>query len=142
MQSVRESAETSLEGMHHRNSGTWNLSLPFAIDATEAKTYDVKCSENGYMLEKVVVTPYQLVTHLKEPAESRESHIVVFDQNGEMLNWNKGREIATFSRYKLEADTLYIYVFDNMDDWMTMHKSADMNHEVTKEAVLFAEVNL
>ena len=43
---------------------------------------------------------------------------------------------------KLEADTLYIYVFDNMDDWMTMHKSADMNHEVTKEAVLFVEVNL
>ena len=51
-------------------------------------------------------------------------------------------EISKFSIDDVEINKLYIYVFDNFDSWVTMHKSGNMNHEVSKEAKLFAEVSM
>ena len=128
-------------GIAHRIEGEWNLSLPFSADTEDTKTVEVNYSEDGITLDKVVATPYQLAIFTELPEEDI-IHIVAFNQDGEMLNWQRGMEISKFSIDDVEINKLYIYVFDNFDSWVVMHKSGNMNHEVSKEAKLFAEVSM
>lgn len=127
-------------GIAHRIEGEWNLSLPFSVDTKDTKTVEVDYSENEIVLDKVVVTPYQLAVFTELPEADRIVHVVAFNQDGEMLEWQNGMNISRFSIDGVNVDKLYIYVFDNFDSWMTIHKSGDMYHEVSKEAKLFTEV--
>lgn len=133
---------TEENGIAHRIEGEWKVTLPFNVDTEDTKTVEVNYSENEIVLDKVVVTPYQLAIFTELAEVDSIAHVVVFNQDGEMLEWQNGMEISKFSIDGEEINKLYIYVFDDFDLWMTMHKSGDMNHEVSKEAKLFAEVSI
>lgn len=126
----------------HRIEGEWNLSLPFIMDTENTKTIEVNHSENGYTLENVVVTPYQIATFVELPDPEQNANVVVFNQDGEMLQWCRGKQIATFSYEDMEIRSIYIYVFSNWDAWVSIHKGQDLNNEVLKEAMFSAQVTI
>lgn len=137
-----------VNGISHRIEGEWSLSLPFSVDVDDKNTVEVNYSKNGYKLEKVVVTPYQVAAFLELPEEWKETYVVAFNQEGEKLEWHgdlnaDGNElVANFAVQELVDDSVIIYVFDDMDLWLNVHKSADMNHESVQEAVFSAEVRI
>ena len=65
---------------------------------------------------------------------------ICFDQDGEMLY--PGMEIAgaaTFAVQGKEIKTLYVFIFDNFDDWIQMEQEG-MNSSVADKAVIAKEI--
>ena len=67
---------------------------------------------------------------------------ICFDQDGEMLY--PGMEIAgaaTFAVQGKEIKTLYVFIFDNFDDWIQMEQEG-MNSSVADKAVIAKEIHV
>lgn len=56
----------------HRIDGQWNFDIPFDTDTESAKEYAINKEGNGYTLEKVFVSPYQVVSYVDVPYIERE----------------------------------------------------------------------
>ena len=56
---------------HHIES-QWNLNIPFNIDADTTKEIQIDQSAKGYTLEKIFVSPYQVITYVDVPYTERE----------------------------------------------------------------------
>ena len=130
----------------HRVKGEWNLAFPVSVDTENTKIIEVDHSENGYTLEKVVVTPYQIATFVELPEEHAETYVVAFNQDRERIDWqvatyvDNGIRVDNLSVGELDISSLSIYVFDDMDLWLDVYKSSDMSHESVKEAMFSVEV--
>lgn len=157
----------------HRTDGSWNLVIPFEVNATDVKTIEVGEQKGNITLEDVVISPYQVIVHATTPGEQREltddrrqkllsedpdltdaemfeilgwsyepCQTICFDQNGEMLYSDMempGR--AGFAVQRKEIKTLYVYIFDNFDDWMQMEQEG-MNSSVADRAVITKEIHV
>lgn len=157
----------------HRTDGSWNLVIPFEVNATDVKTIEVGEQKGNITLEDVVVSPYQVIVHATTPGEQREltddrrqkllsedpdltdaemfeilgwsyepCQTICFDQNGEMLYSDMempGR--AGFAVQGKEIKTLYVYIFDNLDDWMQMEQEG-MNSSAADRAIIFKEIQV
>lgn len=129
-------------GISHRYEGEWNLVLPFHIDSENKKTIEVDYSENGYTLEKVVITPYQVATFIESPKTENMVYIAVANQDGKLLKWQRGTKISTFSVEKLQIDSLNIYVFNNEDTWFEIQKRGELEINDMAGAKLFTEISI
>lgn len=157
----------------HRTDGSWNLVIPFEVNATDVKTIEVGEQKGNITLEDVVVSPYQVIVHATTPGEQREltddrrqkllsedpdltdaemfeilgwsyepCQTICFDQNGEMLYSDMempGR--AGFAVQGKEIKTLYVYIFDNLDDWIQMEQEG-MNSSAADRAIIFKEIRV
>ena len=157
----------------HWTDGSWNLVIPFEVNATDVKTIEVGEQKGNITLEDVVVSPYQVIVHATTPGEQREltddrrqkllskdpdltdaemfeilgwsyepCQTICFDQNGEMLYSDMempGR--AGFAVQGKEIKTLYVYIFDNLDDWVQMEQEG-MNSSAAERAVIFKEIHV
>lgn len=157
----------------HRTDGSWNLVIPFEVNATDVKTIEVGEQKGNITLEDVVISPYQVIVHATTPGEQREltddrrqkllsedpdltdaemfeilgwsyepCQTICFDQNGEMLYSDMempGR--AGFAVQRKEIKTLYVYIFDNFDDWMQMEQEG-MNSSAADRAIIFKEIQV
>lgn len=157
----------------HRTDGSWNLVIPFEVNATDVKTIEVGEQKGNITLEDVVVSPYQVIVHATTPGEQREltddrrqkllsedpdltdaemfeilgwsyepCQTICFDQNGEMLYSDMempGR--AGFAVQGKEIKTLYVYIFDILDDWMQMEQEG-MNSSAADRAIIFKEIQV
>lgn len=56
----------------HKIQGAWSLELPFEVDTEAVKEIPVNKEENGYSLNKVFVSPYQVITYTDAPYTERE----------------------------------------------------------------------
>ena len=55
-------------GLGHRFTGSWSLSIPYSVDATNTKLVDVgEKLENGFGIDKVLISPYQVVVYADVP---------------------------------------------------------------------------
>lgn len=51
-------------------AGDWNLTIPFTADMQNSKVYEVKEeNDKGYGIDKVFVSPYQVVVYTKHPEQ-------------------------------------------------------------------------
>lgn len=51
----------------HKIEGNWSLRLPFHVDSEAEKTIRIGKEENGYRIDQVVVSPYQVITYTDVP---------------------------------------------------------------------------
>ena len=52
--------------------GSWNITIPFGVNAADVKTIEVGEKKGNITLEDVVVSPYQVIIHATTPGEQRE----------------------------------------------------------------------
>ncbi len=157
----------------HWTDGSWNIAIPFEVNATDVKTIEVGETEGNITLEDVVVSPYQVIVHAVTPGEQREltddrrekllskdpdmtdaemfellgwsyepCYTICFDQNMERLYPDTemaGR--AGFAVQGKEIKTLYVFIFDNFDDWTQMEQEG-MNSSVANRAVISKEIHV
>lgn len=56
-------------GISNKYEGNWNLSIPFSVDTEDVHMIEVnKTMENGCGIEKIFVSPYQVVVYEIDPA--------------------------------------------------------------------------
>ena len=80
---------------------------------------------------------FELLGWSYEPCQT-----ICFDQDGEMLY--PGMEIAgaaTFAVQGKDIKTLYVFIFDNFDDWIQMEQEG-MNSSVADKAVIAKEIHV
>lgn len=157
----------------HWTDGSWNISIPFAVNAKDVKTIEVGEKKGDITLEDVVVSPYQVIVHATTPGKQREltddrrekllskdpdmtdaemfeifgwsyapCYTLCFNQDGEMLYADMemaGR--AGFAVQEKEIKTLYVYIFDNLDDWSLMEQEG-RNSSVADRAVIAKEIHV
>ncbi len=122
----------------HWTDGSWNIVIPFEINAADVKTIEVGDKKGNITLEDVVVSPYQVIVHAGWSYEPCST--ICFNQNGEMLHPDMemaGR--AVFAVQGKEIKTLYVYIFDNPDDWSLMAQEG-MNSSIADRAVISKEI--
>lgn len=56
----------------HWTDGSWNIVLPFEVNGTDVKTIEVGENKENITLDKVVISPYQVIVHTTTPGEQRE----------------------------------------------------------------------
>ena len=124
----------------HWTDGSWDIAIPFEINTTDVKTIEVGEKKGDITLEDVVASPYQVIVHATTPGEPCST--ICFDQDGEMLHPDMemaGR--AVFAVQGKEIKTLYVYIFDNPDDWTQMEQEG-MNSSVADRAVITKELHV
>ena len=124
----------------HWTEGSWNIAIPFGLNTTDVKTIEVGEKKGNITLEDVVVSPYQVIVHAGSSYEPCST--ICFNQDGEMLHPNMemaGR--AVFAVQGKEIKTLYVYIFDNPDDWTQMEQEG-MNSSVADRAVITKEIHV
>ena len=122
----------------HWTDGSWNIVIPFEINAADVKTIEVGDKKGNITLEDVVVSPYQVIVHAGWSYEPCST--ICFNQDGEMLHPDMemaGR--AVFAVQGKEIKTLYVYIFDNLDDWSLMAQEG-MNSSIADRAVISKEI--
>lgn len=157
----------------HWTDGSWNIVIPFEVNATDVKTIEVGEKKGNITLEDVVVSPYQVLVHVTTLGKQREltddrrekmlsedpkmtdeemyellgwsyepCYTICFNQDGEMLYADAeivGR--AGFAVQGKEIKTLYVFIFDNLDDWIQMEQEG-MNSSVADRAVILKEIHV
>ena len=122
----------------HWTDGSWNIAIPFGINTTDVKTIEMGEKKGNITLEDIVVSPYQVIVHATTPGEPCST--ICFNQDGEMLHPDMemaGR--AVFAVQGKEIKTLYVYIFDNPDDWSLMAQEG-MNSSIADRAVISKEI--
>ncbi len=122
----------------HWTEGSWNITIPFEVNETDVKTIEVGEKKGNITLEDVVVSPYQVIVHAGWSYEPCST--ICFNQDGEMLHPDMemaGR--AVFAVQGKEIKTLYVYIFDNPDDWSLMAQEG-MNSSIADRAVISKEI--
>ena len=122
----------------HWIDGRWNIVIPFEVNAADVKTIEVGDKKGNITLEDVVVSPYQVIVHAGWSYEPCST--ICFNQDGEMLHPDMemaGR--AVFAVQGKEIKTLYVYIFDNPDDWSLMAQEG-MNSSIADRAVISKEI--
>ena len=157
----------------HWTDGSWNIAIPFVVNATDVKTIEVGEKKGNITLEDVVVSPYQVIVHATTPGEQREltddrrekllskdpdmtdaemfellgwsyepCYTICFNQDGELLYSDTemaGR--AGFAVQENEIKTLYVYIFDDLDDWSLMEQEG-RNSSAAERAVISKEIHV
>ena len=155
----------------HWTDGSWNIVIPFEVNAADVKTMEVGEKKGNITLEDVVVSPYQVIVHTATPGEQREltddrrekllskdpdmtdaemfellgwsyepCYTICFNQDEELLYPDTempGR--AGFAVQGKEIETLYVFIFDNFDDWIQMNQEG-MNSSAADRAVISKEI--
>ena len=122
----------------HWTEGSWNITIPFEVNETDVKTIEVGEKKGNITLEDVVVSPYQVIVRAGWSYEPCST--ICFNQDGEMLHPDMemaGR--AVFAVQGKEIKTLYVYIFDNPDDWSLMAQEG-MNSSIADRAVISKEI--
>ena len=75
-------------GLGQRFTGSWNLAIPYTVDTANTKIVAVDAkSESGFGIEKVLVSPYQVVIYSDVPYKTDLTKEEFEEMFGE---WNEG----------------------------------------------------
>ena len=56
----------------HWTDGSWNIVIPFEVNATDVKTIKLDEKKGDITLDNVVISPYQVIVHTATPGKQRE----------------------------------------------------------------------
>lgn len=89
----------------HRSDGEWNLVIPYTVDREDTRIITVdEYMEEGSGLEKVLISPYQVIVYTKVPVSHREDNEetrALYDK------WFSGVKEEEFSYEAFLAEDLY-----------------------------------
>ncbi len=91
-----ETAETEDISENIRVDGTWDFSVPFTVDKESVREIAVNQEQNGYTIQKLIVSPYQVVSYVKAPLSNVEKQITRADYESK-LGLSEGEEDETLS---------------------------------------------
>lgn len=86
-----ETAETEDISENIRVDGTWDFSVPFTVDKESVREIAVNQEQNGYTIQKLIVSPYQVVSYVKAPLSNVEKQITRADYESK-LGLSEGAE--------------------------------------------------
>lgn len=92
----QEAVETEDISENIRVDGAWSFTVPFTVDKESVKEIAVNQEQNGYTIQKIIVSPYQVVSYVKAPLSNVEKQISRADYEGK-LGLAEGEEDETLS---------------------------------------------
>lgn len=117
----------------YRIEGQWDFDIPFSVDTELVKEIGVGQESEGYTLEKVFISPYQVVTYVDVPHEERE--ITREEYEALMTEKTGGTEDRgiTYEEYVEQAGKIYPFwntVICNQDGEMLFSNPEDVGKTV------------
>lgn len=117
----------------YRIEGQWDFDIPFSVDTESVKEIGVGQESEGYTLEKVFISPYQVVTYVDVPYEERE--ITREEYEALMTEKTGGMEDRgiTYEEYVEQAGKIYPFwniVICNQDGEMLFSNPEDVGKTV------------
>lgn len=110
--------------------GQWKLLIPYETDQENLREIPVgEETKDGLTVEKLFLSPYQLVVFSNVPEGEPSYETAVFDQNGERLSFeeigDKKDELESeiFSLQGRELSKVHLYVTQNKDNMVKMHQA-------------------
>lgn len=130
-------------GATYSYQGSWKLSIPVSADTSESKTFTFDESNGNVSLNTVYITPYEVIVDAQQLYDgvAGQGNVVVYDQNGEKLQYANGSGNPTYSYFAVqgkEISTLQVYVFDNDEDWFAVYKGGTIDD--AKERAVISEI--
>ena len=118
------------EGDEEIIEGQWKLKIPYETDQENVREIPVgEGMRDGLTVEKLFLSPYQLVVFSNVPEDKPFYETAIFDQNGERLSFeeigDKWDELESeiFSLQGRELSKIHIYVTQNEDNMVKMHQA-------------------
>lgn len=137
----------------HRVEGQWEFEIPFTVDTESAKEITVGQGENGYTIDKIFISPYQVVSYVTLADSNMEYHTLICNQDGELLDVSNptdgvyGKDVFAVNGKTISSVT--VYVFDDFEEWLEVGKSRfeDENGRIDMQlagdrAEVFAQVKM
>ncbi len=87
--------------------GQWDFDIPFTVDTKSAKEYEVNVSGGGYTIQKVFVSPYQVVSYVDVPFTEREVTREEYDAMAKEKTGGEGDFGLTYEEYAEEVRRTY-----------------------------------
>lgn len=110
--------------------GQWKLLIPYETDQENLREIPVgEETKDGLTVEKLFLSPYQLVVFSNVPEGKPFYETAVFDQNGERISFeeigDKKDELESeiFSLQGRELSQVHLYVTQNKDNMVKMHQA-------------------
>lgn len=91
----------------YRIEGQWNFDIPFSVDTESVKEIEINQKGEGYTLEKVFISPYQVVTYVDVPFEKREITREEYEALAAEKTDGTGDLGMTYEEYVEEAGKIY-----------------------------------
>ncbi len=79
--------------------GEWSLQIPFTVDKDTAKTFVVDKEKDGYHIDKVFVSPYQVIAYVDVPYTERVITEEEFEQTMREKTGGSGEFGITYEEY-------------------------------------------
>lgn len=111
----------------HRIDGQWEFEIPFAVDTEWATEVTVGQEENGYTIDKIFVSPYQVVSYVTLEDPNMEYFTMICNQDGELLDVSNptdgvyGKDVFAVNGKTISSVT--VYVFRDFEEWLEVEKS-------------------
>lgn len=111
----------------HRIDGQWEFEIPFAVDTESATEVTVGQEENGYTIDKIFVSPYQVVSYVTLEDPNMEYYTMICNQDGELLDVSNptdgvyGKDVFAVNGKTISSVT--VYVFRDFEEWLEVEKS-------------------
>lgn len=80
----------------HQINGQWSFAIPFHVDTEATKEFEVKQEKDGFAIQNVFVSPYQVVTYIETPTTIIEKTITRTDYE-KKLGLQEGEEAPDMS---------------------------------------------
>ncbi len=139
---ISEEVSESIEPAN-RFGGAWNLSVPYSVDKQHCREISVnQKNKDGYGIEKVFVSPYQVIVFSDVPSEQyyEQYEVAVFDQDQQPLEIRYGYQNKTiFAVQGREITKLHIYMSDELT--FDLIKAVDEN-EAAQAAIFDVQLEL
>lgn len=117
----------------HMIEGQWDFDIPFTVDTESVKEIGINQKGEGYTLEKVFVSPYQVVAYVDVPFEEREITREEYEALAAEKTGGTGDLGITYEEYVEQAGKTYQFwnvVICNQDAQMLFSNPEDVGKAV------------
>lgn len=118
------------DGEAENITGEWKLKIPYETDQEDTKEILIgEKTTDGLLVEKLFVSPYQMVVFSKTPENNAFYETAAFDQDGKKISFeeigDQTGELASeiFSLKGRKVSKVHIYVTQNTDNMVKMHQA-------------------
>lgn len=115
--------ESDGENDKYQIKGAWNLKIPFAVDTEAVYELTVGAEKNGYTIEKVFISPYQVITYTDVPYTEHEITAEEYEQAMSEKTESTAEQPVTYEEYvdlmSKDYEECYTLVFDQDGDVLT-----------------------
>jgi len=135
----------------HRYDGSWKLTIPYTVDTQNTKTIEVNEDiKDGFSINKVFISPYQLIMYSSAPYETPEGEYLsqdfefgAYNQDGEELQWGGAilvgdQWVSRFTVKGLDVSKLQIFFGE---EFLSMIKAENID-DAKEKAIWSTEIDV